>query len=106
MMYLNTRSVLQDVVRWLESGDEKARNAWKHKTLDISDCISELDQMQRRKRPDKTGSIDVLVSEYNSDACKYETAIPILKTMLTHMTIRDRVAALKSGKAALDVLPL
>jgi hypothetical protein len=103
MMYPNSISRLQDVVQWLENRDEKTRNAWKLRTLDISDCISELDQIKLRKRPDK---LDVLLSEYDSDASKSAAAIPILKTMLAHMTIRERFAALKSGKAALAVLLL
>ena len=100
------RSLLQRVVQWLESGDEKTSDdAWEDRAFDIAECISELNQ---RRRPlhsrDKTGS--ERGPQYDADAPKYTIAIPILEKMLREIRRRDRHAALESGRTALAELPL
>ena len=92
-MYSASREDLQTVLDWLRGSDE---SQWRYQTTLLSDMISDLQRMARR-------SMESDFVPRGADEIK--TAVPHLRKMLGAMRSENRTAAIKSGEAALALLP-
>jgi hypothetical protein len=103
MMYSASREDLKTVLEWLHGSDE---SQWKIHTDLLSEAISELQSMARRvHRPEKSGNRSMESDFVPPGADEINTAIPHLTKMLGAMRSQNRPAAIKSGEAALALLP-
>ena len=92
-MYSASGEDLQTVLEWLRGSDE---SQWQYQTTLLSDMISDLQRMARRSM--ESDLVPPGAAEIN-------TAMPHLTNMLRVMQDRNRPAAIKSGEAALALLP-
>ena len=103
MMYSASREDVKIVLEWLRSRDE---SQWQYQTTLLSDMISDLQRMARRvHRPEKSGSRSLESEFVPPGADEIKTAVPDLMKMLGAMRSENRTAAIKSGEAALALLP-
>ena len=93
MMYSASREDLQTVLDWLRGSDE---SQWRYQTTLLSDMIAEMQRMARRST--ESDSAPRIADEI-------KTAVPHLMKMLGAMRSENRGADIKSGEAALALLP-
>jgi hypothetical protein len=99
MLYDSTKSLLQSILRSLETGDE---TRWDDQTESGNECLYEMHQMS-----------EPLYKAYRSDGLnahslaqstlpdKLNRAMPHVRTMVIAIRHKDQVHAIESGKAAL-----
>jgi exonuclease VII small subunit len=100
MLYDSTKSLLQTILRSLESGDE---NRWDDQTESGKACLYEMHQMSgslyKPYKPDRLNATSLAQSHLPE---KLTRAIPHVKTMVIAIRLKDQTRALESGQAALD----
>jgi len=99
MLYDSTKSLLQSILRSLESVDEAG---WDDQTESGNACLYEMHQMSgslyKAYKPDRLNS----KSQAESDLPKKLTkAIPHVRSMVIAIRHRNQIEALENGKAAL-----
>jgi len=99
MLYDSTRSLLQGILRSLETGDQ---TRWDDRTESGNACLYEMHQMSKP-----------LYKAYRSDGLKADSlvqstlrdrldrAMPHVRTMVIAIRHKDEIRALESGKTAL-----
>jgi hypothetical protein len=99
MLYDSTKSLLQTILRSLETGDE---NRWDDQTESGNSCLFEMHQMSgslyKPYKPDRLNANSLAQSNLPE---KLTRAIPHVRTMVIAIRHKDRPRALESGKAAL-----
>jgi hypothetical protein len=99
MLYDSTKSLLQSILRSLETGDE---TRWDDQTESGNACLYEMHQMSgalyKAYRSDRLNA-DSLVQSTLPD--KLNRAMPHVRTMVIAIRHKDQTRALESGKAAL-----
>jgi hypothetical protein len=99
MLYDSTRSLLQSILRSLETGDE---TGWDDQTESGNACLYEMHQMSeplyKAYRSDRLNANSLVQSTLPNKLAK---AMPHVRTMVIAIRHKDQVRALESGKAAL-----
>ena len=99
MLYDSTKSLLQSILRSLETGDE---TRWDDQTESGNACLYEMHQMSgalyKAYRSDRLNA-DSLVQSTLPD--KLNRVMPHVRTMVIAIRHKDQTRALESGKAAL-----
>lgn len=99
MLYDSTKSLLQSILRSLETGDE-AR--WDDRTESGNACLYEMHQMSGPAyKPYRSSGPDTNSSLQTSFPGKLHRAIPHVKVMVVAIRHRDRARAIESARAAL-----
>jgi hypothetical protein len=102
MLYESTKSLLQAILRSLETGDE---NRWDDQTESGNSCLYEMHQMSGSLhmpyRPDRLNAASQAQRNLPE---KLTRAIPHVRTMVIAIRHKDQTRALESGKAALAEL--
>jgi len=99
MLYDSTKSLLQTILRSLETGGDAG---WDDQTESGNSCLYEMHQMSGSQyqpyRPDRLNANSMVQSHL---AEKLNRAIPHVRTMVIAIRHKDQTQALESGKAAL-----
>jgi hypothetical protein len=99
MLYESTKSLLQTILRSLETGDD---TGWDDQTESGNSCLYEMHQMSgslyKPYRPDRLNPHSLAQSTLPD---KLTRAIPHVRTMVIAIRHKDQTRALESGKAAL-----
>jgi hypothetical protein len=99
MLYDSTKSLLQTILRSLETGDD---TGWDDQTESGNSCLYEMHQMSgslyKPYKPDRLNANSLAQSDL---AEKLNRAIPHVRTMVIAIRHKDQTRALESGKAAL-----
>lgn len=99
MLYESTKSLLQTLLRSLETGDD---TRWDEQTESGKSCLFEMHQMSGSLyQPYKTDRLNSNSRAEGNLPEKLHRAIPHVRTMVIAIRHQDRDAALQSGKAAL-----
>jgi hypothetical protein len=99
MLYESTKSLLQTILRSLETGDE---SHWDEQTECGKSCLFEMHQMAGALyQPYKTDRLNSSSRVQGNLPEKLTRAIPHVRTMVIAIRHQDRPRALESGKAAL-----
>ncbi len=99
MLYDSTKSLLQSILRALETGDQ---TRWDDQTESANACLYEMHQMSRSLyRPYKSDRLNANSLAQSTLPDKLCRAIPHVRTMAIAIRHRDEARALESGKAAL-----
>jgi hypothetical protein len=102
MLYDSTKSLLQSILRSLETGDE---TRWDDQTESGNACLYEMHQMSgplyTPYRPDKVKANSLAQSNLSE---KLTRAIPHVRAMVIAIRHKDQTRALECGKAALAEL--
>jgi len=102
MLYDSTRSLLQSIMRSLETGDE---SQWDDQTESGNACLYEMHQMKGTLyRPYKPDRLNATALAQSTLAGKLTKAIPHVRTMVIAIRHKDQTGAIESGKAALAEL--
>lgn len=99
MLYDSTKSLLQTILRALETADE---NRWDDQTESGNACLYEMHQMSgslyKAYKPDRLNANSLAQSNLPE---KLTRAMPHVRTMVIAIRHKDQIHALESGKAAL-----
>lgn len=99
MLYDSTKSLLQTILRSLETAED---TGWDDQTESGNSCLYEMHQMSRSLyqpyKPDRLNSKSLAQSNLSE---KLTRAIPHARTMVIAIRHKDQTRALESGKAAL-----
>jgi hypothetical protein len=99
MLYESTKSLLQTILRSLETGDE---NRWDDQTESGNSCLFEMHQMAGSLyQPYKTDRLNASSRTQGNLPEKLTRAIPHVRSMVIAIRHKDRTRALESGQAAL-----
>jgi len=99
MLYDSTKSLLQSILRSLETGDE---TRWDDQTESGNECLYEMHQMSGRLyRAYKSDSLNANSVVQSSLPEKLNRAMPHVRTMVIAIRHKDQTRALEGGKAAL-----
>lgn len=101
MWYDSTKSILESVVAWLESGADDD-DAWEDQLENAGECLLEMQSMSQPMRTlNKTGTRSAAPPAYNPVAGNLQRAIPHVESMINAMRSRNHAQALEQGRAAL-----
>ncbi len=89
MLYNSTKTLLQNIVQSLETGDVAE---WDDQIESLKSCLYEMHQMSRPCRA------------YQPVSDRMNQAVPHVKSMLSAVRRKDVSSALSSGRAALAVM--
>ena len=99
MLYDSTKSLLQSILRSLETGDE---TRWDDQTESGNECLYEMHQMSeplyKAYRCDRLNAHSLVQSTLPD---RLNRAMPHVRTMVIAIRHKDQTQALESGKAAL-----
>ena len=99
MLYDSTKTLLQSILRTLESGDE---SRWDDQVESGNACLYEMHQMAAPMyKAYRTDSLNANSVAQNSLPEKLYRAMPHVRSMVIAIRHRDRTKALESGKTAL-----
>lgn len=99
MLYDSTKTLLQSILRALETGDE---SRWDDQTESGNACLYEMHQMSKPLYQGyKTDTLHAKLQAQTSLPEKLSRAMPHVRSMVIAIRHRDRTRALESGKAAL-----
>lgn len=99
MLYDSTKTLLQSILRTLESGDE---SRWDDQIESGNACLYEMHQMAAPMyKAYRTDSLNANSVAQNSLPEKLYRAMPHVRSMVIAIRHRDRTKALESGKTAL-----
>jgi hypothetical protein len=97
MWFGSTRSLLESIVRWLQSADPRDESAWQAQTELAQACLAEMMVLSEPISHAK-GSTSRYV--HRPVAEKLNRAMPHVQAMLTAMRERDRFSAVAHGETA------
>jgi hypothetical protein len=99
MLYDSTKTLLQSILRVLETGDE---SRWDDQVESGNACLYEMHQMAAPMyKAYRTDSLNANSVAQTSLPEKLDRAMPHVRSMVIAIRHRDRTKALDSGKAAL-----
>ncbi len=99
MLYDSTTSLLQSILRSLETGDE---TGWDDKTESGNACLYEMHQMSGSLyQPYRSDSLHANSLAQSTLHVKLNRAMPHVRMMVIAIRHKDQTRALASGKAAL-----
>lgn len=99
MLYDSTKSLLQTILRSLESGDE---SRWDDQTESGNQCLYEMHQMSGRLyKAYKSDGLNVNSLAQSNLPEKLNRAMPHVRMMVIAIRHKDQARALENGKAAL-----
>ena len=102
MLYDSTKSLLQGILRSLETVDD---TGWDDQTESGTACLYEMHQMSGSMHtPYKPDKLNAASQSPGNLAEKLTRAIPHVRTMVIAIRHKDRATALESGKAGLAEL--
>ena len=102
MLNDSTKSLLQSILRSLETGDE---TRWDDQTESGNACLYEMHQMSRSLyTPFRSDRLNATSLAQDSLPGKVTRAMPHIRTMVIAIRQKDQIRALESGKAALAEL--
>jgi hypothetical protein len=102
-MYSASRADLENIIQWLRSNDDLQ---WEDQTALLSQTVDDLEKMAQARTPhDKTGGRSAESDFFSSEAAAINAAMFDLIEMSLAMELGNRTEAIKSGEAALALLP-
>ena len=100
MLYDSTKSVLQGILRSLETGDQ---TRWDDQTESGNACLYEMHQMSGALyKAYKSDSLNANSLVQSTLPDKLNRAMPHVRLMVIAIRHKDQTRALESGKTALD----
>jgi hypothetical protein len=102
MWFGSTKNLLDSLVRSLNSEDGKDEAAWQAQTELAQACLTEMIELSQPVHGAPNGATSRYVHRPVID--KLNRAMPHVEAMLAAMRARDRDAALRHGKTALQRL--
>jgi hypothetical protein len=99
MWYGSTKSLLESVIRWLETEAPQDDAEWQAQTDLVQACLAEMVEMSEPTVSASRGESSRYVHRPVAD--KLNRAMPHVRSMLTAMRDRDRITALAHGETTL-----
>src|SRR5260370_14592180 len=99
MWYVNTKNLLESIVRGLETDPPQSDAEWQVQTDLVQACLAEMVEMSEPTVNSSMGATSRYVHRPVAD--KLNRAMPHVRSMLTAMRDRDRSTALAHGETPL-----
>ena len=99
MFYGNTKSLLESIIRKLQSEPPENEGEWQAQTELVQGCLAEMVEMSEPTVNPAKGATSRYVHRPVAD--KLNRAMPHVRSMLTAMRDRDRTTALAHGETTL-----
>ena len=99
MFYRNTKSLLESIVRTLQSEPPENEAEWLTQTELVQGCLAEMVEMSEPTVNPSMGATARYIHTPVAD--KLNRAMPHVRSMLTAMRDRDRITALAHGETTL-----
>src|ERR1700686_2209950 len=96
MLYGNTKSLLESIVRGLKTEPPQNDADWQAQTELVQSCLAEMVKMSEPTVPPSMGATSRYVHRPVAD--KLNRAMPYVRSMLTAMRARDPTTALVHGE--------